>query len=416
MESIKSNIKVSLDYIKTFFKWILIASAIGVVGGVLGSIFHICIDCVTDVRKENDWILYLLPVGGLAICALYSLAKKRIDTNRVIESIRAEKDVPWYMAPLIFVGTVITHFLGGSAGREGAALQLGGSIGYNVGKVLKLNKSEMNIIVMTGMSAVFTAMFGTPLTAAFFALEVTSVGIMYYAGLLPCIAAALVANVIAGAFGISPVRFELSSVPAIDFGSVAGTAALAVLCAIVCIIFCSAMKGCEHYAEKLIKNKYLRVAVGGAVIVALTLLVGNRDYNGAGMEIISRAIVEGRASPAAFALKIVFTAITISVGFKGGEIVPAFFIGSTFGCVVGGFLGLPPGFSAAVGFCALFCGLVNCPVASMLLAIEVFGAAGMEFFLLVCGISYMMSGNCGLYKSQKIMYSKLEGKFVGNKK
>lgn len=407
----KEKIISSLAYVRTFFKWVVISLVVGAVGGIVGSVFHKCIDFATEARGEHSWLVYLLPLGGLIIAALYSLCKTKVDTNLVIESVRTEENVPWYMAPLIFVGTVITHLLGGSAGREGAALQLGGSIGYNLGRLFRLNAGDSHIIVMSGMSAVFAALFGTPLTAVFFALEVTSVGVMYYAGLLPCVISAMCACIIAELFGISPVRFNLFELPALSLEVVAKTVVLAALCAVVCIVFCTAIKVCEHYMEKLIHNVFVRALVGGAIIVLLTIVFGTYDYNGAGMHIIERAMT-GQANWEAFLLKIIFTAITISAGFKGGEIVPAFFVGSTFGCVIGSLLGLPAGFGAAVGFVALFCGVVNCPVASVLLALEVFGPESILVFALVCGVSYMMSGYCGLYKSQKIMYSKLEAKYI----
>ncbi len=407
----KEKIISSLAYVRTFFKWVVISLVVGAVGGIVGSVFHKCIDFATETRDEHSWLIYLLPLGGLVITALYSLCKTKVDTNRVIESVRTKEDIPWFMAPLIFVGTVITHLLGGSAGREGAALQLGGSIGYNLGRLFRLNAGDSHIIVMSGMSAVFAALFGTPLTAVFFALEVTSVGVMYYAGLLPCVISAMCACIIAELFGISPVRFNLFEFPALSLEVVAKTVVLAALCAVVCIVFCTAIKICEHYTEKFIHNSFLRAFLGGMAIVLLTVALGTYDYNGAGMHVIERAI-NGEANWEAFLIKIIFTAITISAGFKGGEIVPAFFIGSTFGCVVGSLLGLPAGFGAAVGFVALFCGVVNCPVASVLLALEVFGPESILVFALVCGVSYMMSGYCGLYKSQKIMYSKLEAKYI----
>ncbi|MBQ6845750.1 MAG: chloride channel protein, partial [Oscillospiraceae bacterium] len=323
----------------------------------------------------------------------------------------SEKDIPWYMAPFIFVGTVITHLLGGSAGREGAALQVGGCIGYNLGKIIRLNKNDMHIIIMAGMSAVFTAMFGTPMTAVLFALEVTSVGVMYYAGFLPCTVSSLVAYGISLAFGISPVSFNVVNVP--DFGveNAVRVGILAILCAIVCVIFCLTMKKGEELSKKFLKNSYLRIFVGGLLIVGLTLLCGTYDYNGAGIHVIEGAM-QGSADYWDFALKIVFTAITVAAGFKGGEIVPTFFIGATFGCVVAPLLGIDPGFGAAIGFVALFCGVVNCPIASLMLSFEVFGGTALPAFMIACGISYMMSGYTGLYKSQKIMYSKLEAKFV----
>jgi len=290
-------------------------------------------------------------------------------------------------------------------------LQLGGSIGYRMGKIFRLNSSNMHLIVMAGMSAVFSALFGTPLTAAFFAIEVVSVGIVQYAALVPCVVSSLVAFGVAQQFGIHPVRFDMVVFPALSVEVVLKVAVLALLCAVISILFCVAMKKCEHYMEKFLPNKFIRAAVGAGIIILLTLLIGTYDYNGAGMDVIEKALF-GEARPEAFLLKILFTAITIAAGFKGGEIVPAFFIGSTFGCAVSTVLGLDAGFAAAIGFVALFCGVVNCPVASLLLALEVFGAEGILLFAVVCAVSYMMSGCFGLYKSQKIVYAKLDETYV----
>ena len=413
MKIIKESFKFSIEYLSTFLKWVIIATIVGIVGGILGSLFHISIDYVTELRLDHDFIIFLLPIGGIIIAAMYRLfsSKGKIDTNRVIESVREGEKVPLVMIPLIFISTVITHMLGGSAGREGAALQLGGSIGYNFGKLLRLKKSSMHIIVMSGMSAVFAALFGTPLTAAIFSIEVTSVGVLHYAGLLPCVISSVTAAQIAKNFNLHPVSFS-----GIEFGNVnwdmtVKVILLSVLCALVSILFCTTIKKSEHLMDKLFKNSFLRAFAGGAIIVMLTLLVGTRDYNGAGMDMITRAI-NGEANGEAFLLKIIFTAITISSGFKGGEIVPSFFIGSTFGCCAAPLLGIDPAVAAALGFIALFCGVVNCPVASILLALEVFGGEGMIFFAIACSVSYMMSGCFGLYHSQKIVYSKLDDEYV----
>ncbi|MBE7042765.1 MAG: chloride channel protein [Ruminococcaceae bacterium] len=413
MKTLKNRIVQSLSYCKVLLKWFVIASVVGAFGGVLGSLFHISIDYATEYRAEFPWLIYFLPLGGLVITLLYRLAKSagHLDTNRVLDSVRTEEKVPTVMAPLIFVSTVLTHLLGGSAGREGAALQLGGSIGYRLGKVFRLNEKDMHLIVMAGMSAVFSALFGTPLTALFFALEVTTVGVMYYACFVPCAISALAASVIAKLFGLSPVHFEGIVFPELGAGLLGKLLVLTILCALVSILFYTAIHKCEHYAQKWFSNPYLRSFVGGVILVLLTVLVQTRDYNGAGMDVITDAMA-GQAKPEAFLLKILFTAITIAAGFKGGEIVPAFFVGSTFGCAVGGLLGLDPGFSAAVGCIALFCGAVNCPIASLFLAFELFGGEALLLFALVCGVSYMMSGYGGLYKSQKIMQSKLEVKMM----
>lgn len=413
METLKKQIKFIIDYLVMFLKWIVVASLVGAVGGLVGSIFHIGIDYVTELREKCYFLLFLLPFGGIAIMAIYALFKKqgKIDTNRVIESVRKNKEVPLIMVPLIFVSTLITHLIGGSAGREGAALQIGGGIGYNIGKLLRLSENHSRIIVMAGMSSVFAALFGTPITAAIFALEVTSVGVLHYAGLFPCVIASVVAYSIALLFGISPVRFAIPDMEAYSVEALGKVVVLALLFALVSILFCVTIEKGEKFSKKIFKNKYYRAFGCGLIVLILTIIVGNTEYNGAGMGIISRAILSGEADYGAFLIKLIFTAFTIAAGFKGGEIVPAFFVGSTFGCVFGSLLGLNPGFAAALGFVALFCGVVNCPIASLILSLEVFGIEGILFFAIVCSISYMMSGYFGLYKSQKIVYSKLDDEY-----
>lgn len=413
MEMVRQMIKSTLNYIKTLVKWSIIAIIVGIVCGLVGSAFHLSVDYVTHLREEYRWIILLLPLGGVAIVAIYKLCRFEVNmgTNRVIESVRSDKKVPTRMAPLIFASTVITHLFGGSAGREGAALQLGGSIGYRFGKIFRLGEKDMHLVVLLGMSAVFAALFGTPLTATVFVLEVISVGVIYYAGLVPCIISSVVAYNVSLFFGITPVRFLTVAMQPATASVMLKTVVLAILCALVSILFCTAIKKCEHYSEKLLHNNYVRALVGGGIIVLLTVVLRTTDYNGAGMDVITNAI-NGQARPEAFILKIIFTAITIAAGFKGGEIVPTFFIGSTFGCVAGSLLGLNPGFGAAIGFVALFCGVVNCPLASIMLALEVFGADSILVFALACGVSFMMSGYYGLYGSQKIVYSKLEAKYI----
>lgn len=411
LDIFKRNSKIAVSYVLAIFKWIAVAAAVGAVGGAVGAAFHVSVEKVTELRTAHGWIVYLLPLGGLAIAGLYKLFKmEKLGTDNVIESIRTEKSVPFLLAPLIFVSTVITHLFGGSAGREGAALQLGGSIGAQVGRVLKFDEKDMHLATLCGMSAVFSALFGTPLTATLFALEVISVGVVYYSGIIPCLTSSLVAYWIAKLCRVEPVRFELSAVPEMSFGSFWRVAVLSAVCAVLSIGFCLLMHFSHKGAAKLLKNSFLRAFVGGAAIVVLTLIFG-RDYNGAGMNIIEDAM-NGQALPYAFLLKMVFTAITIGFGFKGGEIVPTFFIGSTFGCAFGSLLGLDPGFSAALGLVALFCGAVNCPLASVFLSIELFGAEGIVYFAAACAISFALSGYFGLYSSQKIIYSKTKAEYI----
>lgn len=410
MENTKEKAKSFFNYVKTFLKWAVISIMVGSVGGIAGSVFHICIDRVTEMRTENPFLIYLLPAGGLFIAFIYHMfsQKERLDTNRVLEALQQEKNIPFVLSPLIFTGTLITHLLGGSAGREGAALQLGGSIGSGMGKAAKLNQKDMRTVIMTGMSAVFAALFGTPVTAAIFSIEVSTVGIMCYEAILPCVLSAVTASHIAKLFSLGAVKFSYFELGDISVELFAKTIAFSLLCAVISILFCSGIKVCERAIKKITKNIYLRALTGGCILVLITILVGTYDYNGAGMNVVENAM-QGNAKPEAFLLKILFTAITISAGFKGGEIVPAFFVGSTFGCVVGPILGMDPALAAALGFVAVFCGVINCPVASLVLSVEVFGGQGILLFAIACGICYVMSGNYGLYKSQKFLRSKING-------
>lgn len=413
MARVREKLRSASLYVVTFLKWAILATITGAVGGLIGTAFHKTVEAATELRSENTWVIMLLPLGGLVIAGMYKLAKINEDkgTNLIISSVRGTDKVPLAVAPLIFVSTAITHLLGGSAGREGAALQLGGSIGSQVGKIFKLNEKDMSLIIMSGMSGVFSALFGTPLTAVFFAMEVISVGVIYYSGFIPCIISSLVAYKVSMMFHVSPVRFTLENTPGFCAESVIKVSILAALCAVVSIVFCVTMKQTAKLLTKYLKNSFVRIAIGGLIIIILTYIIGNQNYNGAGMNIVSKAI-GGDANWYDFILKIVFTAITIGAGFKGGEIVPTMFIGTTFGCVAAQLIGIDAGFGAAIGLIAVFCGVVNCPVASVFLSIELFGAEGLILFAVASGISYMLSGYYGLYSSQKIMYSKLRPEYI----
>lgn len=384
-----------------FFLWIFIGILMGISGGILGSLFHLCVDRVTEFRNINPWILLLLPVGGVIITFFYRLFKKQgaLNTDRILHSVRNGGDIPFVTVPLIFGGAAISHLLGASVGREGAALQLGGGLGYSFGKLLRFNRKNLSVIVMAGMSGVFSALFGTPVTAAFFAIEVITAGSLQYNALISCTISSLCAFKTASLFGISPVKFNVTLPVGIQLPTLVQVAALAALCALVSILFCKALNLSERYAEKFFQNPYIRGIVGGIIIILLTVIIGSTDYNGAGMDVISRAM-SGEARPEAFILKIIFTAISVSAGFKGGEIVPVFFAGSAFGCFAGGLIGLDPGFGAAVGMICVFCGVVNCPIASFMLAMEVFGGGSPVLFALAVVISFVLSGKCSLYKDQ----------------
>lgn len=411
-EELSGRLRAAAKFLRAFVKWLVIAAVTGAVGGLIGSAFYLSVAGVNDLRESFPQLLWFLPAAGIVIAFIYRYTHmERAGTNAVIDSIHLGERIPLALVPVIFASTVLTHLCGGSAGREGAALQIGGGIGWSMGRVFRLDDKDMRLATLCGMSALFSALFGTPLTATIFALEVISVGVVYYSGLVPCLTAALTAFGVTRLFDIAPTQFAIEA-PALSADLLWRVAVLGIACALLSIVFCVVMHKSEHFIAKTIKNPYLRAAAGGFAIIALTYICGTTDYNGAGTAVIARGITEGEAKPAAFALKLLFTAVTLGCGFRGGEMVPTFFIGATLGCVLGPLLGIPAGFAAAIGLVALFCGAVNCPVASVILAVELFGSGGIVYFAVACAISYMLSGYTGLYSSQKIMYSKLRAEFI----
>ncbi len=412
MERFKDTAISAGRYFRTFYRWVLLSVVTGLVCGIVGSAFHLTVDKATEIRLDNPWLIFLLPAGGVLIAFIYRVSHMEGEgTNGIIDSIHDGGRVHIRLVPVIFISTAITHLVGGSAGREGAALQIGGGIGYRVGRMLKLDDKDMRLVTLCGMSAVFAALFGTPLTATIFALEVISVGVLYYSGLIPCLVASVTAYGVSRLFGIAPMRYTVLLEP-LEVGLLVRVCILAVACAVVSMVFCIVMHKTEQFASTKIKNGYLRTAVGGVIVIALTLIAGSDSYNGTGTDVIASALGEGKAPTWGFLWKIVFTAVTIGFGFKGGEIVPTMFIGAVLGCTVGPLLGIPAQFAAAIALVAVFCGAVNCPIASIILSVELFGSGELLYFALACGISYMLSGYFGLYSSQKIMYSKTRAEFI----
>ena len=405
----KTNIRAAARYVLAVLKWLVIAGALGVLCGLLGAGFHKLIDLATTFRQGHPWLLLLLPLGGLVILGLYQLCRVSFDagTNLIITSVSAEADVPLLLAPLIVAGTSISHLLGASVGREGAALQLGGSIGHNIGKRLGMEREDTRACAMCGMAACFSAMFGTPLAAAIFVLEVTRVGVMRYGALLPCLAASYAAHLTALALGAEPMEFALTGQVPLSAVGLLQVAALAAGCAVVSILLCVALEGGSHLAKKYLENPCLRIAAGGAVMAAIVIGLNLYDYAGAGTPMIHQAVV-GNAAPWAFAVKIALTALCVAAGYRGGEIVPALFVGATFGCVAAPLVGLEPGFGAAIGMIALFCSVVNCPIASLFLAAELFATADLAPFAVAIAVAFVLSGYFGLYSSQIFHFSKVQ--------
>lgn len=392
--------KTAKYYFTMFFKWLVLASIIGCVGGLLGTAFHYALHSVTHIRTQYPWLIYLLPIGGVLTILIYRILKlnENRGTNEIIDAILEGRPVKTRIAPAIFLSACITHLFGGSAGREGAALQLGGSSASLLAKLFRLNEDDRTILIMSGMSAVFSGLFGTPLTAALFAMEFESVGTIFSPAVLPCYFSAYIASLISGFFGVHAETAVIGSLQ-ISFTSFWQVSLLSLLVSLLSSFMCWLFHNIESLSTKVIPNHWIRITVGGALIAVATILVGDQRYNGAGMEMALSA-VNGSANWYDFMLKMLFTAVTLGAGFKGGEIVPTFCIGATFGCICGGLIGLDPGISAALCLVGLFCCVTNSPIASIVLSIEMFGGENLHVFALVSVFCFVLSGDCGLFSSQ----------------
>ncbi len=412
-EKIYENLR---ETVISYLKWTGMGIATGVLVGLFATVFAYCLQYATVFREAHSYTFLALPLGGILIVFLYKRSgmEKDTGTDNVIKSIEQDVLVPFRLAFLIFCSTAITIFCGGSVGREGAALQMGASLGNGIGRVFRFSNNDKRIMIMSGMSAAFGALFQTPMAAAFFTIEVASIGMMHYAALVPCILAALTAYSVIRFCGIPAEIFPIPDTYALNISFGWRVLVLATLCAVLSIAFCVALQLGEKLMREHIPNKYIRIIIGSFLLVGLNLAIGSSDYQGTGMKVIEEAL-SGNAHTFAFLLKLLFTVITISAGFKGGEIVPSFFIGATFGCVVAGMLGLPVQLCAAIGMVSVFCGVTNCPVASLLISIELFGIGNVYYFLLAIATSYMLSGYFSLYHTQTIVFAKNEERHIGRK-
>ena len=407
-------IKERLVYLLSLVKWILLALVVGFLGGVLGFLFLEVFHAAVHAFGSHPWLLFLLPVAGLLIVFLYHITRRDSDhgTNDMITSVQSGYKISTWVMPLMVVSTALTHLFGGSAGKEGAALQLGGSLGCSTARLLRMDADWQKTMTLCGMAAVFAAVFGTPLTASIFVLEFISVGVVLSSAFPATLLSAFAALSTAKLLGVEVEHYPTLSLPSLDAKTFLLVLLLGLAAGLVSILFCLMLHGSEHFLGHFLKNKYLRILVGGILVILLTLLVGNRDLNGSGQEMIFHVLEGGHILPIFFFLKMLFTSLSIGSGYKGGEIVPTLCVGATLGATLGPILGLDPVFAAACCMLGLFCGVTNCVIASILLGAELFGFDGILFFALVCGISYAVSGNHSLYHTQTALFSKASAKIV----
>lgn len=390
----------------------LFATGVGLTAGGVGAAFQTAMNAASGFFAANyaagfPWALLFLPAVGWAIVALYDAAGLSVDagTDRVVASLTSEKKASLWLGPLIFLTSTLTQLCGGSAGREGAALQLGGCVGLGAGRLFRLDATALKIATLCGMSGGFAAVFGTPLTATVFALEIACVGVVYYPALLPSLIAALVGSAIPASLGLAPFRYELPDFPETSILLAGKTFVLGALCGAVCVFFCATVRRTTRSFFARFPNDYWRVAFGALCAIVATLALGTNAFNGTGFGLVEEALA-GRSAPDAFFWKTILTALTLGAGFKGGEIVPIFAVGSSFGCVAASLLGVDPTLGAALGMIGVFCGATNCPLTSIVLSVELFGARNAALFAIVCGVAFATSGRVGLYRSQRTLHSK----------
>lgn len=416
LKKIVTELKVNIF---NLLRWCIFATLVGLFVGGISVAFSALDSRANNLLKTHPNILFGLPFAGLIIVYLYRFAGvyKSKGTNLVISTIQAKTELPVVMAPLIFASTLITHAFGGSVGREGAALQLGSAAAAGLNKIkwLKLSEEEKRMIIMCGMSAAFSAIFGTPIAAVFFPMEVASVGIIQYSAMFPCFVSAVTARWLAHLYGLEKEHLGSVVDVGLDLETTWKVAVLAIVCGLLSIIFCLLLKKAEVTLSRFFKNHYIRIFVGGTIFIIINMLLGTKDFLGAGMNIIERS-VEGEVVWYAFLMKMLLTALCIGAGYKGGEIVPSLFIGATFGNLFAHLFGLPLSLAVACGMAGLFVGVTNCPIASLLIISELFGfREGNIYFLLAITISYIMSGYFGLYSEQNIIYSKFRTKYINRK-
>ncbi|WP_096201753.1 voltage-gated chloride channel family protein [Bacillus sp. FJAT-45350] len=404
---------VKLKY-KTFLlilsRWILWGSIIGLVIGSTTAFLLTTNDFLGEVREDNLWLICFLPLGGIVIGYIYMNYGKNSGydsakgNNLVIEGVHNKAKVLRRMGPIVYLGTFITVLFGGSTGREGAAIQMGGSVAEAVNRFFKVNIFDKKILLMSGISAGFGAAFGTPITGAIFGMEMSALGKMKYEAFVPCLVSSFVGHYIATvAWGIEHEEFILQTVPELSLLVFIKVIILSIIFSLVSVLYCQLRHGIQRVSEKYSnKNHMLRAFVGGIIIVALTFIIGSTEYNGRSLDMLEHSFSEN-VPPFAFLAKLVLTAVTLGTGFVGGEAIPLFFIGATLGnTLYNTIFDLPLSFLAALGLIAIFCGGANTPIAAFLLSVEMFDGKGIEYFFVACLVSYIISGHHGLWPAQTI--------------
>ncbi|WP_345248927.1 voltage-gated chloride channel family protein [Pigmentiphaga soli] len=397
-----------LELLPYLGKWLVVASIVAALAGSASAIFLVSLDAATAWREVHRWVLWLLPAAGFGVGLAYHLLGKPVDAgnNLIIDEIHdPRKIVPLRMVPLVLGGTVVSHLFGASVGREGTAVQMGGALADQLTRLLRLEHDDRRILLMTGISAGFSSVFGTPLAGAVFGLEVLAIGRMRYDALFPCVVAAIVADQVCLAWGVHHVHYAIGQIVPVGAWSVLAVVLAGIVFGLAGMAFATAAHELGAFVKRHIAYAPLRPLAGGAAIAVAVWALGAWHYIGLGIPDIVRSFQEPM-KPWDFLGKFAFTVASLGTGFKGGEVTPLFYIGATLGNALAPLLHLPFAMLAGIGFVAVFAGAANTPIATTLMAMELFGAGIGPLAAIGCITAYLFSGHTGIYHAQRVGHSK----------
>lgn len=389
-------------------KWLVIAGTAAVLAGSASAFFLLSLDHATLWRETHRWAIWLLPIAGLAVGLVYHWLGEPVaaGNNLIIDEIHdPKKVVPLRMVPLVLGGTVISHLFGASVGREGTAVQMGGALADQLTHLFRLTHEDRRVLLMAGMSAGFASVFGTPLAGAVFGLEVLAIGRMRYDALFPCVVAGIVADQVCLAWGVHHTPYAVSEFVSVGLWSVLAVIFAGILFGLVGMLFASAAHKLGAFMKQRIRYAPARPFVGGIVVAVAVWAVDGHRYIGLGIPEIVRSF-QAPMYPWDFFGKFVFTVVSLGTGFKGGEVTPLFYIGATLGNALAPLLHMPLSLMAAIGFVAVFAGAANVPIATTLMAMELFGAQIGPLAAIGCVTAYLFSGHAGIYHAQRVGHGK----------